>query len=67
MSTTQPLGFWPAVGTTTRPKTNGSNRSRRTSTNVLRHLTKAAEKDAHFATLTAAIPVKEKVAEVVTL
>tara|TARA_R110002020_G_scaffold29922_2_gene94460 strand:+ start:843 stop:1772 length:930 start_codon:yes stop_codon:yes gene_type:complete len=41
--------------------------ARRTSTNVLRHLTKAAEKDSHFATLTAPVPVKEKVAEVVTL
>lgn len=41
--------------------------SRRTSKNILRHLTKAAQQDGHFEKLTAKIPVKEKAIKVLTL
>ncbi len=41
--------------------------SRRTSKNILRHLTKAAQRDSHFDKLTAKIPVKEKIVTVTTL
>ena len=49
------------------PKINGLSNLAGRVKNILRHLTKAAQRDSHFDKLTAKIPVKEKIVTVTTL